>query len=84
MLLTSKFVAGDRVIVTRFESPYGCDLNGYYGHVDWVHHGADMAGVWLEGCTADAPDHDDAYGPDGLTNERKPFPFLTRELDHAD
>lgn len=79
MRLTTKFTVGDRVICARCESPYSCDLSGYYGHVDWILDNVEMVGVQLRGCV-----NEKNFDAEWFASEHKPFPFYARELEHAD
>jgi hypothetical protein len=72
------FNTGDRVMVTQFESPYSCDLNGFYGRVTGKEEM--FIFVQLEGCLDTAPDRDEFE----YLFRDDPFPFLAKELEHAD
>lgn len=75
----SGFSVGDRVMVERFESPYSCNLNGFYGHVASLWRGLVL--VDIKGCLRGAPDEKER---EHLVEDPDPFPFLEQELVHAD
>lgn len=72
------FTEGQRVMVARFDSPYDCDLSGFYGHV--VSQTDGMVFVELIGCISAAPDRETA---DSVLSS-SPWPFYHRELEPAD
>lgn len=74
----SSFDVGQRVMVTRFESMYSCDLAGFYGRVTGLE--SEMVFVALQGCVDTAPDREELE----IVIDGKPFPFFPRELEHAD